>query len=211
MPQLLVDSSLGIRYLHTTMTGMRKAARLIDFVAPSGCGKTSVIRRYLAAHPGLAYSISATTRPLRPGEVDGVDYHFLTEESFRDGIARDRFVEWAEVYGHLYGTPRAPLDQALAAGRDVLLDLDVVGSLKLKAIYGSQAITIFLLPPSVDELRARLAKRNTDAPAVQQLRLHNALSELASQGKFDYRVVNDDLDRACREIEAILAQGGDDK
>lgn len=189
---------------------MQAHGRLIDFVAPSGAGKTSIIHLYRAAHPETAYSISCTTRPMRPGEVDGVDYHFLDEKSFRAGIAQGRFVEWAEVHNHLYGTSRDPLDRALGAGQDILLDLDVVGSLKLKELYGNQAVTIFILPPSVEELRQRLARRNTDSPAVQELRLANALKEMTFQDRFDYRVVNDNLQRACAEIDQIisLGQGG---
>ena len=138
---------------------MPRGGRLIVFVAPSGAGKTSVIRLVRSRHDGLGYSISCTTRPMRPGEVDGRDYHFLDEPTFRRGIAAGRFVEHAEVHGHLYGTPREPLDAALAAGRDVLLDLDVVGSLRVKELYGDRAVTIFLAPPSVEELERRLRGR----------------------------------------------------
>ena len=186
---------------------MDARGRLIVFVAPSGAGKTSVIHRYLAARPGTRYSVSCTTRPRRPGEVDGRDYVFVDEATFRDGIARDRFVEWAEVHGFLYGTRREPLDEALAVGADVLLDLDVVGSLALKGLYGDRAVTIFVLPPSVQELERRLLARGTDAPEVQRLRLKNALTEMTFQDRFDHRVVNDDLDRVCGEIEEILGNG----
>jgi len=178
------------------------------FVAPSGAGKTTVIHRIREAHPDLGYSVSCTTRPMRPGEVDGRDYTFLDPATFNDGIARGRFVEWAEVHGYLYGTPREPLDLALAEGRDVMLDLDVVGSLKLKRVFGDRAVTVFILPPSVEELERRLLARATDAPDVQAVRLRNALTEMTFRDRFDHRVVNDDLDRVCAEIEAIIDLGG---
>lgn len=186
---------------------MDRQGRLIVFVAPSGAGKTSLIHRFLERHPGMAYSVSATTRPVRVGEIDGRDYTFLTEAAFRDGIAGGRFIEWAEVHGHLYGTPREPLDRALGEGRDVMLDLDVVGSLALKEGYGDRAVTLFILPPSVEELTRRLQGRGTDSPEVQAVRLRNALTEVTFADRFDHRVVNDDLDRACREIESILGLG----
>lgn len=203
-----LDSGCGFRYLQYAVP---PSGRLIVFVAPSGAGKTSVIRRILAAHPEMDYSISCTTRPMRPGESNGRDYHFLDEKSFREGIAQGKFVEWAEVHKHLYGTPRDYLDRALAEGRDVLLDLDVVGTLRTKELYDDRAVTIFLLPPSIEELRRRLTTRNTDAPAVRQLRLANAIEEMAFQDRFDYRVVNDDLQRACDEIEDILRRHPGDR
>jgi guanylate kinase len=183
---------------------MPRRGRLIVFVAPSGAGKTSVIRLVRSRHGGIAYSVSCTTRPIRPGEVDGRDYRFLDEPTFRRGIDDGRFVEWAEVHGHLYGTPREPLDEALAQGRDVFLDLDVVGSLCLKELYRDRAVAIFLSPPSVDELERRLLLRATDSPEVQRLRLRNALTEMTFRDRFDFQVVNDDLERACREIDGIL-------
>ncbi len=186
---------------------MERQGRLVVFVAPSGAGKTTLIHRFLQRHPGMAYSVSCTTRPMRPGEVDGRDYTFLTDAAFQADLAAGRFVEWARVHDHFYGTPREPLDRALAEGRDVMLDLDVVGSLALKAAYGDRAVTLFILPPSIDELRRRLRTRATDAPDVQALRLRNAMDELARQDRFDHRIVNDDLDRACAEIEGILGPG----
>jgi guanylate kinase len=173
-------------------------------VAPSAGGKTTVIRRLMAGHPDLVHSISCTTRPARPGRVDEGYYEMLTDADFRAGIAAGRFAEWAEVHGYLYGTPRAPLDAWLDEGRDVVLDLDVVGALALKAAFPGQAVTVFLLPPSIDELERRLATRGTDSPAVRAVRLANALKEIESADRFDFRVVNDDLDRCCREVEGIL-------
>lgn len=186
---------------------MKKPGRLIIIAAPSGTGKTTVIRRFLATHPRMIHSVSWTTRPMRPGDVDGRDYHFIDEAEFRRGIDGGVFAEWAEVHDHFYGTPREPLDCWLAEGRDVLLDVDVVGSLNLKKAYGDRAIAIFLVPPTMEELKRRLFSRGTDSPEQQQIRLRNALAEMAAKGKFDHQVVNDDLEQACQEIERIITPG----
>lgn len=183
---------------------MIRQGRLIIITAPSGTGKTSVIRKLLSIHLQMVHSVSWTTRPIRPGEVKGRDYCFIDEEAFRKGIANDRFAEWAEVHGHFYGTPRGPLNEWLKEGRDVLLDVDVVGCLNLKREYGDVAISIFLAPPNMEELKRRLSSRGTDTPDVQALRLKNALLEMKAKDRFDYSVVNDDLDRACEDIERIV-------
>jgi len=184
---------------------MKKKSRLIIIAAPSGTGKTTVIRRFLETHPNMIHSVSCTTRPIRPGDIEGRDYHFINRKEFEDGIQKNKFVEWAEVHNHLYGTPKEPLDEWLKQRKDVLLDLDVVGSLNLKKIYGDQAITIFLLPPSMEDLKKRLSLRRTDSPEAQALRLKNALTEMTYKDKFDYQVVNDILEQACKEIEKIIA------
>jgi len=184
---------------------MAKKARLIIIAAPSGTGKTTVIRRFLETHPNMIHSVSCTTRPMRPGDVAGRDYHFIDRKTFEDWIQKKKFAEWAEVHNHFYGTPKEPLDEWLKEKKDVLLDLDVVGSLNLKKIYGDQAITIFLLPPSMEDLKKRLSQRRTDSPEAQALRLKNALTEMTYKDKFDHQVVNDVLDRACREIEKIIS------
>lgn len=174
-------------------------------VAPSAGGKTTVIRRLMACHPDMVHSISCTTRPARPGRVDEGYYRMLTDAEFRAGIEAGQFAEWAEVHGYLYGTPRAPLEAWLAEGRDVVLDLDVVGALSLKAAFPGQTLTLFLLPPSIRELERRLATRGTDSPEVRAVRLANALKEIESADRFDFRVVNDDLDCCCREVDRILS------
>lgn len=183
----------------------QREGKLVIIAAPSGGGKTSVIKKFLSKHQGMIHSVSCTTRPMRIGEVDGKDYHFIEQKVFEDGIVNDRFAEWARVHNHFYGTPKETLDGHIRDGHCVLLDLDVVGSLNLKRLYGEKAVTIFILPPSMEELKRRLSLRATDAPYVQELRLKNALTELTCKDKFDYQVVNDDLDRACSEIEKIIS------
>ncbi|MBM4394302.1 MAG: guanylate kinase [Deltaproteobacteria bacterium] len=190
-------------------TGGRMAdGRLIIISAPSGGGKTSVIRYLMERHPDMVHSISATTRPARPGGADAGYYEMVDEPAFRDGVRDGAFAEWAEVHGFLYGTPRGPLDRWLDEGRDVIADVDVVGGESLKRAYGDRAISIFLLPPSMEALGTRLARRGTDSEEVRGVRLRNAAREVACQDRYDHRVVNDDLDRACAEIERILYGGG---
>jgi len=181
-----------------------KKGRLIIIAAPSGAGKTSVIKRFLSTHPNTVHSISCTTRPIRPGKVDEGYYQFLDHKTFKEWMDRGEFAEWAEVHGHLYGTPKEPLEKSLDEGGDVLLDLDVVGSLKLKELYGERAVSIFILPPSVEELTKRLSARGTDSLEVRRIRLRNAIEEMKFKDNFDYQVINDNLEHACLEIERII-------
>lgn len=181
-----------------------KSGRLIIVAAPSGGGKTSVIKRFLTTHPHMVHSISCTTRPMRAGEVNGRDYLFIDQKTFEDGIKNGRFAEWAKVHNHYYGTPKETLDAWITEGKNVLLDLDIMGSLSLKKIYNDRAISIFILPPSMDELKRRLAGRGTDSREVQEFRLKNALHELTYKDKFDYQVVNDVLELTCQKIEKII-------
>jgi len=170
--------------------------------APSGTGKSTLSRRLCAEFPNLSFSISATTRPPRVGEVNGRDYHFLTPEAFaawRDG---GRLAEWAEVYGHLYGTPLAPLRQSLADGRDVLFDIDVQGAAQLRKSLGPGAY-VFVLPPSRAELSRRLSARGTDSPEVVAERLTAARGELDAAPLFDYWVENEDIETAYADLKAI--------
>lgn len=152
----------------------------------------------------MIHSISCTTRRIRSGEKNGKDYHFISQEAFQERIEKKEFAEWAKVHGEFYGTPKGFLDKALEEGRDVLLDLDVQGGLNLKKIYGEEATTIFLLPPSQEELERRLSRRGTDSPAVQKVRLENARQELTFKDRYDYQVVNDDLERACQQIQKLI-------
>lgn len=178
--------------------------RLIIISAPSGTGKTSVIRRFLETHPNMIHSVSCATRSIRGGEIDGIDYHFISEEKFKKMIEEEAFAEWAKVHDHFYGTPKAPLAAALKEGLDILLDLDVQGGMNLKRLYGSQAVSIFLMPPSEEELQRRLSNRGTDPTEVQKIRLRNAKEEITYQDRYDIVVINEDLEKTCREIEKVL-------
>ncbi|MBT3182019.1 MAG: guanylate kinase [Deltaproteobacteria bacterium] len=186
---------------------MGERGRLIIITAPSGTGKSTVIRRFMETHPDMIHSISCTTRKTRPDKRDAGDYTFIDKETFQSWIDQGKFAEWAEYVGNFYGTPREPLDKWLEEGTFVLLDLEVVGGTELKDLYKEDAISIFLLPPNEEELKRRLSSRGTDSEEVQQERLRTALVEMTYKDKYDHRVVNDDLDRACKEIEKIIMEG----
>lgn len=171
--------------------------------APSGAGKTSICGEIIAAVPGLQRSISYTTRAMRDGERAGVDYHFVSSGEFARMVAAGEFIEWAEVHGNCYGTARAAIEQACAAGEDVLLDIDVQGAAQLRE-RGLDGVFVFILPPDMSELRRRLIGRNTDSDAVIAARLHNAGSEIAQAIHFDYLVINDHLSRAVRTVQGIM-------
>jgi guanylate kinase len=178
--------------------------RLIVLSGPSGVGKDTVLRRLFELCPELRYSVSYTTRPPRPDEVDGVSYSFIDEPTFRLMLARDEFLESADVYGSLYGTSLQRVREALARGEDIVLKIDVQGAAQVRERVPG-AVLVFLLPPSDDELFRRLRERGTDAGQALELRLENATAELAEAANYDHRVVNDEIDRAAREILAIVA------
>ncbi len=171
--------------------------------APSGAGKTTLASRLFQAIPDLRPSISYTTRVPRVGEVDGHDYHFVSEDDFVRMRDADAFAEWACVHDFFYGTPRAPVDEAIAEGRDLLLDIDVQGAKQLKGIY-PEAVSLFVLPPSWQALEQRLRGRGTDSEAVITRRLHRAREEAHAFPMYDYWIVNDDIDRAVSLLHAIL-------
>jgi|SRR3989338_2997625 len=181
-----------------------KQGRLIIISAPSGTGKTSVIQRFLVKHPNMIHSVSCTTRPQRITETNGKDYHFIDAATFQKWIQEGKLAEWADVHNYRYGTPKEPLDEALSIGKNVLLDLDVVGGMNLKKMYQDRAVSVFLIPPDIEELKRRLFQRGTDSPEQQEIRLKNAMKEMTVKNQYDYQVVNDILDRACGEIEKIL-------
>lgn len=188
---------------------MEKQGKIIVLSAPSGCGKSTIIHKLLEGEDALPleFSVSATNRAPRTGETDGVSYHFMSTEDFRDAVAAGRFIEWEEVYpGRYYGTLRSEIDNKIATGRDVVLDIDVKGALNVKRIYGDKAVTIFILPPDVEELRRRLVGRATDSPEVIEQRVAKADYELGFAPQFDFRVVNDDLDEAVEEARRIITQ-----
>lgn len=180
------------------------SGRLFVVSAPSGAGKTTLCEAVRQRLPDLVYSVSATTRPPRKGETDGKDYFFVTEAQFRQGIADGLWAEWAKVHGNFYGTSHRFLENHLAAGRDVLLDIDVQGAEQICARY-PRAITIFIMAPSMDELRRRLVDRGLDPPEVIAKRLDNARAEIDRSSMYRHVVVNDDLDTAIDRLTAILA------
>jgi guanylate kinase len=176
---------------------------LLIVASPSGAGKTSLCRRLMADHGGLELSISMTTRDIRPGEVAGRDYHFVSDAEFQALIDQDAFLEWADVHGHRYGSPRAPIDKALAEGRDVLFDIDWQGARDIAEKCPEDAVRVFILPPSLEELRRRLVTRSQDADHVIERRIRNAKGEIEHCEIFDYVFVNDDFDRSYAELAHI--------
>lgn len=179
--------------------------KVIIFSAPSGAGKTTIVRELLKSYPQFEFSVSATSRAPRGAERDGVDYHFLTQEEFMRAVAENRFVEWEEVYsGTCYGTLRSEVERIWAAGHIIVFDVDVVGGINLKRIFGRDACSVFIMPPSVEELRCRLLKRGTDAPEVIDRRVAKAEFELTKAPEFDHVVVNDALCDAVCQIGRIL-------
>ncbi|MFM7735630.1 MAG: guanylate kinase [Alphaproteobacteria bacterium] len=175
--------------------------------APSGAGKTTLVRSALERLPDLELSVSFTTRRPRVGEVDGRDYFFVEEGEFVRRLAAGEFVEWASVFDHSYATPRAPLDAAIAAGRDVLLDVDIQGARSIKTAYPRDAVGVFVVPPSLEELETRLRARGTDGEEQVRRRLDRArleLQALAEPGVYDYRVVNRLREPAAEELRSIV-------
>jgi guanylate kinase len=172
--------------------------------SPSGAGKTTLCRRLITEVPGVNLSVSATTRAMRPNEVNGVDYHFRTVEEFRDMIDRDDFIEWAQVFKHYYGTPRSEVEQRLVSGIDVVFDVDWQGARALKTIRPGDVVSVFILPPSIVQLRHRLEGRpGAEAKSVAS-RLAGAGQDILRWGEYDYAIVNDNLDTAFTELRAIL-------
>jgi guanylate kinase len=175
---------------------------MVVMSGPSGAGK-STLCKMLLRDPRVRFSISATTRKPRPGEVDGRDYHFITPEQFRDLIREGAFIEHAEVHGNLYGTLRKPMEEALARGEVYLLEIDVQGANQLKAL-GEPGLYVFVAPPDFETLRKRLVGRGTDATEVIERRLKKAEDEYRERIKYDHVVVNDDLERSLREIRELI-------
>jgi guanylate kinase len=183
------------------------ARRGLMFVlsSPSGAGKTTLSRALLAEDAGITMSVSATTRRPRPGEVDGVDYYFVNPDQFQSMVDENALLEWATVFGNRYGTPRAPVEAALAAGRDVLFDIDWQGTQQLQqADAASDLVRLFILPPTLGELERRLTSRNTDHPDVIAGRMARARDEISHWGEYDYILVNDDAETCLNEIRSIL-------
>jgi guanylate kinase len=187
------------------MSTMARKGVLLVVASPSGAGKSTLSRLLLQEDRAITMSVSATTRPRRPSEVDGVHYHFVSRPRFESMRTGGELLEWAEVHGNLYGTPRAPVDQALAEGRDVLFDVDYQGTLQLYEAMREDIVSVFILPPSAAALKARLERRAEDAPEVIRRRLETARVELKHWAQFDHVILNDDLDASFATLKCILA------
>jgi guanylate kinase len=183
---------------------IRRRGLMLVLSSPSGAGKTTISREILSRDPGLQMSVSATTRPKRPGEVEGRDYYFVEDEAFRLMANRQELLEHATVFGHLYGTPRKPVEEALGTGRDVLFDIDWQGTQQLREAAREDLVSVFVLPPSVPELRRRLEARAQDSAEVVAGRMAKAADEMSHWPEYDYIVVNREIAASVAEVEAIL-------
>lgn len=183
-----------------------KEGRVIVIVAPSGAGKSTLIEKVRRDFPDLKWSVSYTTRPIRPGEVNGKHYNFISREDFLDRRKEGDFLEWAEVHSNYYGTSKSFVREKISMGVNVLLDLDVQGADALKAHFRDQSVVIFIAPPSEEELESRLRGRGTETTDVINLRLLNAKNELKKKNEYDYCVINDELEKAYSELSDIIAR-----
>ncbi len=172
--------------------------------SPSGAGKSTIARQLLEQESNLKLSISVTTRPRRSSEIDGVHYHFITRERFEQMRDRNELLEWAEVHGNYYGTPSDPVEEALSQGQDVLFDIDIQGTFQLYEAVRPDVVSVFILPPSIAEMKSRLHRRAEDTPEVIQRRLKTAVGEMKHWSKYDYVIVNEDLQRAYDGAKSIL-------
>ncbi len=183
----------------------RRRGLLVILSSPSGAGKSTLARRLMAWDPGMRFSVSATTRPPRPGEVDGRDYHFTGRGDFEAMVAAGQMLEHAEVFGNLYGSPAAPVSEAIETGRDVLFDVDWQGGQQIRnSILGKHTLSIFILPPSIPELERRLRARGQDSEAVIAARMMKSRDEISHWPEYDYVLVNDDVDATETALGAIL-------
>jgi len=185
----------------------KKNSRVLIISAPSGAGKSTLVNHLLASGLPLAFSVSATSRKPRGNETDGREYYFIPAAEFRRRISRDEFVEWQEVYkNRYYGTLKSELERIAAEGKTPLFDVDVKGGINLKKIFAERALAIFIMPPSVEELRSRLIKRGTDPEEDIEVRVKKAASEILLACSFDRVIVNDDLEKSCTEITAFVKE-----
>jgi guanylate kinase len=180
-------------------------SKLAVIAGPTAVGKGTVVRQLLASHPEIRLSVSATTRAPRPGEVDGIDYFFWTQERFDEALANNELLEYATVHGtNRYGTPRKPVEEALNRGEKVVLEIDIQGAQQVKKVM-PEALTIFILPPSWDELVRRLSTRGTEDLGEQEKRLRTAVVELAAADDFEYQVINDDVDKCAAKVLELMS------
>ncbi|KXS43332.1 MULTISPECIES: guanylate kinase [unclassified Candidatus Frackibacter] len=182
---------------------MSEKGKLIILSGPSAVGKGTVIEALMAEYQDIAYSISATTRKPRSGEKDGVDYFFLSEKEFKQKIKEDEFIEWAEVHGNYYGTPKDYVEDTMAKGQDVILEIDIQGAAQVKDKYAEE-VFIFLAPPSLKELESRIHKRGTDSKEAIEVRMENATEEMEKAENYDYMIVNDKVEKAVEQLKAII-------
>lgn len=183
---------------------MAMRGKIVVIVAPSGTGKSTLIKKLMDEVPSLNWSVSCTTRPKRSGEFEGKDYFFITVKDFEKRIENNELIEWAKVHSNYYGTSKEFVDQGLAKGQHLLFDLDVQGCDSVKEIYGDEAQVIFIEPPSVEELEKRLTGRGTDNPEVIAERLKNSILELKRKNDYDFNVVNDDIDKAYANLKEVV-------
>jgi guanylate kinase len=180
--------------------------KLVIISAPSGAGKTTIVKHLLQSGLNLSFSVSATTRPIRGNEKDGFDYFFLSVDEFKRRISNNEFVEWEEVYKDLmYGTLKSEMERIWKGGQHVLFDVDVRGGINLKKIFGTDSIAIFVMPPSVEELENRLVKRGTESPEKVKMRVEKAREEMSLSNQFDTIIVNHELDRAKKEAVELVS------
>jgi guanylate kinase len=183
---------------------IKRRGLMLVISSPSGAGKSTIARNVLEADKAIGLSVSVTTRKRRPSEIEGVHYHFISIREFERMRDTDALLEWAEVHGNFYGTPREPVETAMAEGRDMLFDIDWQGAQQLQEKMSADVVSIFILPPSIDELQARLHRRAEDSEEVIQTRLANARAEIEHWREYDYVIVNDDLDRAFSSLKSIV-------
>jgi len=183
---------------------LRRRGLMFVLSSPSGAGKTTIAHRLLQDDAEIAMSVSVTTRPIRPGETDGLDYNFTDRAGFKAMIEADEFLEWAEVFGHLYGTPKAQIRAGLKDGQDFLFDIDWQGTQQLYQRMETDVVRVFLLPPSIEALEARLRSRGTDPEDVIRSRMARARAEISHWDGYDYVVINDDMETCFHEVHGIL-------
>jgi guanylate kinase len=189
------------------MSQLQHSGKCVIFSAPSGAGKTTIVHYLLGWELGLAFSVSACSREPRANETNGIDYHFLGVDGFKRAIDTHQFVEWQEVYkDNFYGTLRSELERIWSDGKAVIFDVDVVGGLNLKRIFGDRALAVFVQPPSYEVLEQRLRGRSTESEEKIEMRLAKAKQELAQAAEFDYILLNDDLERACLEAKGLVQE-----
>ncbi|QIK97094.1 guanylate kinase [Sphingomonas sp. HDW15A] len=182
----------------------RRRGLLIVLSSPSGAGKSTISRKLMEEDPTITMSISATTRPMRPGEVADVDYHFVDDQQFQNLVDADEFAEWAYVFEHRYGSPKEPIKEALKDGRDTLFDIDWQGTQQLEYAFRTDLVRIFILPPSMEELKRRLEERGTDTQDVIDFRMRRAAAEIGHWAEYDYVLINDDVEKCTEAVRAIV-------